>query len=304
MFTDMPAAMTTAVTTAMPTALLTDVFTDPAAIAIFAGVLGAFVGNFLTVLIHRIPLIMDAELAREHADLLVAAGQPPTDTETAPLGLLRPGARCCHCAAPLGLIDTLPLIGYLLRRGRCRHCGADIPLYMPLVEITTAALFVLAATRLGPGATLAAAWICIALLIVLAAIDARTRLLPDRLTLTGLWLGLAASVFGVSTDSRSAILGAIIGYAIPYLADRIFARLTGRKGMGPGDFKLTAMLGAWLGWQILPTLFFIAFGAGMVVAAALLITRRRTVHEALPFGPFLVIAGVLLLVGGPEVMPF
>lgn len=274
----------------------------PFAFLLLVGLLGAVVGNLLTRLIHRIPLIMDAEIARDHADLLAALGHPPPP-QASPVGLLRPAARCCHCEAPLGVLATLPLIGYLVSRGRCRHCGEDIPLYMPLVELGTATLFVLVAERHAWGAPLAAAWLCVALLVALAVIDLHTRLLPDRLTLTGVWLGLAASVFGVFTDSRSAIVGAVLGYALPWLADRLFAALTGRSGMGRGDFKLTAMIGAWLGWQVLPSLFFVAFGAGALVALGLIATRRRGGREALPFGPFLVVGGLLLLIVDPSALP-
>lgn len=283
-----------------PEALMTpDLVFDPFIILLLAGALGALVGGLLTALIHRLPLIMDAELAREHADLLATTDEPRNAADS-PLGILRPGARCSHCHIPLGLLDTLPLLGYLRCRGRCRACGGEIPLYMPFVELITAALFTLVAARMSPGPALIAAWVGIALLIALAAIDARTHLLPDRLTLPGIWMGLGLSVFGIFTDPRSAILGAILGYSLPYLADCAFRRVTGRSGMGRGDFKLTALLGAWLGWQILPSLFLIAFGAGLIAALALLATRRRHAREALPFGPFLTLGGMILLVAGPH----
>lgn len=283
--------------------MIPDLVLDPVVLLVLAGVLGALVGGLLTALIHRLPLIMDDELAREHADLLAAteAATEAAPTVTAPpLGVLRPSARCSHCHIPLGLLDTLPLVGYLRSRGRCRACGGEIPLYMPFIELITAALFMLATARIGAGPALIAAWIGIALLIALAAIDARTHLLPDRLTLPGLWIGLGLSVFGVFTDPRSAILGAILGYSLPCLADRAFHRITGRSGMGRGDFKLTALLGAWLGWQILPSLFLIAFGAGLIAALILITTRRRHAREALPFGPFLTLGGMILLVAGPH----
>lgn len=295
------------------------------ALLVAACVLGAIVGSWLTAVIHRFPRLLDAEFAAEHAALLAlmraaregegaegarreaqgeaadatpgaeAEGAPGLGDSAGPPPTLTAPARCAHCAHELGFVETLPIIGYLLRRGRCGHCGEAIPAYMPLVELGTAVGFALVVHRFGADARAVLGCAGVGLLIALSGIDARTRLLPDRLVLPGLWMGLVASLFGLFTDPASAIIGAAAGYLVPRGLAAVFARITGKEGMGHGDFKLLAMFGAWFGWQMLPAIFTVAVTLGAAWAIVLLLARRGADDRYMPFGPFIAFAGGLLL---------
>ncbi len=263
-----------------------------------AGIAGLIVGSFLNVVVHRLPRILEQRWGEEAREIL---GQ--TQTEVEPSGhysLAWPPSHCPHCLRRLRLRENIPLVSYLLQLGRCRGCGAEIRPRYPILEAVTAAATVavvavygLTITALGP---LALTWA----LIAAAAIDQEHYLLPDSLTLPLLWAGLLWSILDPAPPTPTgAIIGATAGYLAMWSIFHGHRLITGREGMGHGDFKLTAALGAWLGWQALPALVLIAALAGLV-SALILALRNRPLDQPIPFGPFLAGAGWLLLLFGHE----
>ncbi len=259
------------------------------------GVLGLLVGSFLNVVIHRLPLMMERDWRRDCADL---AGHAETDSPVAAFNLMVPRSRCPHCQQPIAAWDNLPVLSWLLLAGRCRHCRASISVRYPLVELSAAVLGVVAAWHFGatPSALWGAgfSWA----LLALAVIDLDTQLLPDDLTLPLLWAGLVANLFGYFVDLPTAVVGAMAGYLSLWVVYWGFKFATGKEGMGYGDFKLLAALGAWLGWQALPTIIVGAALVGAVVGLALIGLRRHERSKPLPFGPFLAAAGWINLIWG------
>lgn len=254
----------------------------------FVTLLGLVVGSFLNVVIHRLPEMIE----REWTD-----AQP---SPAATYNLAVPASHCPHCAQPLHWYDNLPLLGFVRLKGRCRHCHAPIsPLY-PAVELATAALLVWSLNRHGwHGAALAwAGFACT--LLALAVIDARTTLLPDALTQPLTWAGLLAAHLGLSGVSLpDALWGAVGGYLFLWTVYWAFRLITGKEGMGQGDFKLLAALGAWFGWQALITVVLIASVSGVVVGLGLRWSQRLPEGGYMPFGPFLALAGAMLMFFGP-----
>ncbi len=259
------------------------------------GVLGLLVGSFLNVVIHRLPLMMERDWRRDCAEL---AGEAEIDSPVAAFNLMVPRSRCPHCQQPIAAWDNLPVLSWLLLAGRCRHCRASISVRYPLVELSAAVLGVVAAWHFGanPSALWGAglSWA----LLALAVIDLDTQLLPDDLTLPLLWAGLVANLFGYFVDLPTAVVGAMAGYLSLWVVYWGFKFATGKEGMGYGDFKLLAALGAWLGWQALPTLIVGAALVGAVVGLALIGLRRHERSKPLPFGPFLAAAGWINLIWG------
>jgi leader peptidase (prepilin peptidase)/N-methyltransferase len=260
-------------------------------------VVGLTAGSFLNVVIYRLPKMLDEDWRRECAAL---AGKEKVVLERPRMSLAHPPSHCPHCGHRLRPIENIPLISYLVLRGRCSACNASIGLRYPLVEATTALLSVLVVGRFGVGWESAAALILTWGLIALSAIDLDTRLLPDAITLPLLWLGLLLSLDGWPTDSRSAILGAALGYSFLWTVFHLFRLLTGKEGMGFGDFKLFALFGAWLGWQYLPQIILLSACAGALVGAALLL-RGRDSQIPIPFGPYVAMAGWVGLMWGETI---
>ena len=269
-------------------------------------VFGLLVGSFLNVVIYRLPIMLDRQWRAQCAEL---AGHDPHATTVAagaaePFNLVVPRSACPACKAPITALQNIPLVSWLALRGRCARCGAPIPVRYPLVELLTGLLSAWVAARFGfgPGAlgALALTWF----LIALACIDIDTQLLPDSLTLPLLWLGLTLSLFGpaggtgIPVDLRSGVIGALAGYLSLWSVYHLFRLITGKEGMGYGDFKLFAALGAWLGWQMLLPVILIAAVAGAVVGIAVLAVRRQSRATPIPFGPFLAAAGWLVLMFG------
>jgi leader peptidase (prepilin peptidase)/N-methyltransferase len=283
---------------------------DPALAVLLAAVLGLAVGSWLTVVVHRLPRIMEYDWdsqAREpcQGDLQsephgnAAAADPLVPPPPPRPSLLRPASHCPACAAPLRGWHRVPVLGCLLLRGRCASCGAAIGWRYPLIEITTALLFAACVWRLGPTVAAACAMVFTAALVALAWIDLETGLLPDVITLPLLWAGLLVNTAHVFTGPASAIVGAASGYVFLWLLFHAFRLATGREGMGHGDFKLLAALGAWLGVAALPWILIMASVCGVVVGLALIFTRRVARGQPQPFGPYLAAAGIvgLLAVG-------
>ncbi len=259
--------------------------------------LGLLAGSFLSVVIHRIPVMMQ----RETANFIAQERDEPLP-HPAPYNLLVPRSACPSCGHRLSALENIPLLGWLWLRGRCRHCSAAIPLRYPLVELLAALLAALLIWRLGSGsagiAALGLAWT----LVALAFIDLDTQLLPDDLTLPLLWAGLLVNLNGVFVSLPDAVIGAAAGYLSLWVVYWLFRFATGREGIGYGDFKLLAALGAWLGWIMLPVIVLVSSVLGAAVGLLLIALRRQQRGNPIPFGPFLALAGLLALVYGSEIM--
>ncbi len=264
-------------------------------LAAVAGLLGLCVGSFLNVVIHRLPKMMEQDWHAQCADL---RGETPA-TATA-LTLARPRSRCPSCGHQITALENIPIISYLLLRGRCSSCGTSISLRYPVVEAVTGLLSAYAVWHFGPTLQGAGALLLIWALIALTGIDFDTQLLPDSITLPLLWLGLAFNLAGTYVDLFSAVIGAMIGYLTLWSVFWLFKLATGKEGMGFGDFKLLAALGAWLGWQMLPAIILLSSIVGAVVGISLIVATRHGRNTPIPFGPYLAAAGVIALFWGPQ----
>lgn len=268
----------------------------PALLYTTVGLFALAVGSFLNVVIHRLPRMMEQAWRQECADL--AGAEVPA---AEPLSLALPGSRCPHCGHPLRARENIPLLSYLLLRGRCSACAKPIGARYPLVEAGTALLSLLVVWHFGVTWEAAAALTLTWGLIALAFIDIDTQLLPDSITLPLLWLGLLLSLDSGFTSPKDAILGATLGYLFLWTVYQIFKLTTGREGMGYGDFKLFALFGAWLGWQALPMILILSSVVGAIIGLALLARRGQDRHTPLPFGPYLAAAGWIALLWGENI---
>jgi len=268
---------------------------DPTIFASACGALGLLVGSFLNVVIHRLPKMMERDWHSQCAEL---RGEPPLDHE--PLSLAKPRSRCPNCGHAISALENIPLLSWLLLRGRCSACQAPISPRYPIIEALTGLLTAFAAAHFGLGWTAAGAILLIWCLIALTFIDFDTQLLPDAITLPLLWAGLLLNVSAIFIDLQSAVLGAIIGYLALWSVYWGFKLTTGKEGMGYGDFKLLAALGAWLGWQMLPLVILLSSLVGAVVGIALIVLAKQGRNVPIPFGPYLAAAGLLALFWGKE----
>lgn len=264
-------------------------------LAVMAFVVGTLLGSFLNVVIVRLPVMLMQQWRQEARESLAL------ETEDVPAyNLCTPRSQCPRCRAPIAWHDNLPLIGWLKRRGRCAHCQGRISAQYPLVEL--AAGLLLFSVVMVHGATWSAlAWggLCLTLLVV-AVIDLRTQLLPDIITLPLLWAGLIYQLVFQPYWLSNAVIGALAGYLLLWGFYWLFKWITGKEGMGYGDFKLLAALGAWFGWTMLPILLILSAGLGAVIGGLLQLTHPRLRGMPLPFGPFLALAGwVAVLFGAP-----
>ncbi len=266
---------------------------DPATAALVCGILGLLVGSFLNVVIHRLPQMMERDWAQQCAELRNEA--PP---EFEPLTLARPRSRCPQCGHGITAMENIPIFSYLLLSGRCRQCRARISMRYPIVEAVTGLLFSYAGWRFGLGWQTAGALFFIAAAIALSCIDFDTQLLPDDITQPLLWAGLMFNLSGAFANLTSAVIGAVAGYLSLWSIYWMFKLATGKEGMGYGDFKLLAAIGAWVGWQVLPITILISSFLGAVVGIALIVFARHGRNVPIPFGPYLAGAGVLALFWG------
>jgi leader peptidase (prepilin peptidase)/N-methyltransferase len=261
--------------------------------------LGLIVGSFLNVVILRLPRMMEQEWRQECAEL--AGSEADAGTPTERLSLSTPSSHCPSCGHRIRPWENIPVLSYLLLRGRCSQCAQAISWRYPLVELLTALLSVMVLWQFGPtlqgGFALLLTWG----LIALAFIDADTQLLPDDITLPLLWIGLLLSVWGIFADSHSAIIGAVTGYMSLWLIFHLFRLLTGKEGMGRGDFKLLALFGAWLGWQTLPQILLLSTIPGALFGIMMVAVGRGERQTPISFGPFLAIAGWISLVWGSSI---
>lgn len=260
------------------------------------GLLGLAIGSFLNVVIHRLPLMMEQEWRSHCAELTGNAETAQQEKFT----LSTPRSRCPHCRHQITAKENIPVLSYLILQGKCSECGNKISPRYPIIEIITAILSVVIAWHLGFSWTALAGLFFTWALIALTMIDFDHQLLPDSITLPFLWLGLGLSLFNTFVDSQTAIIGALAGYLSLWSVYWLFKLLTGKEGMGFGDFKLLAMLGAWMGWKMLPVIILLSSLVGAVVGIALILVRGRDRNIPIPFGPYLAAAGWLALLWGND----
>ena len=266
---------------------------NPALFVTFSGLLGLMVGSFLNVVIHRLPRMMEREWHAQCAELY---GKPqPKNT---PYNLLIPRSACPHCHHAIGALENIPIISYLMLRGKCKGCGAHISMRYPVVEALSGMLSAYAAWHFGFGIAAGAALIMIWALIALTFIDFDTQLLPDAITLPLLWLGLILNINATFTSLSNAVFGAVAGYLVLWSVYWLFKLLTGKEGMGYGDFKLLAAIGAWLGWTLLPLTILLSSLVGAVVGIALIVITKQGRNIPIPFGPYLAGGGLIALFWG------
>ena len=270
--------------------------------------LGLLIGSFLNVVILRMPRILEWQW-REQATEILAEGEPPAEVAdgevaaaTPPPGLVWQRSECPHCGHGIKAHENIPLLSWLFLRGRCSACGNRISIRYPLVEAVTAITFVIVAWQFGPTLQAGALLVVTAFLIAMTGIDIDHQLLPDQLTLPLMWLGLAASLVPVFVGPAAAIFGAIVGYGVLWLIFHAFKLLTGKEGMGYGDFKLMAALGAWMGWGKLPMVILLSSLVGAIVGIALIAMSRHETGKPMPFGPFIAAAGWIALIWGDRLL--
>jgi len=269
-----------------------------AAIAL-AGLLGLLVGSFLNVVILRLPARLMHDWRQQSRELLELEGDGALST---PPGIVREPSHCPHCKHPLGPLDNIPLLSWLVLRGHCRYCGGAISMQYPLVELLCAVCSALVLWKFGLGWQAGAALLLTWTLIALAGIDVRTQLLPDQLTLPLLWLGLTLSLFPLFISSSASVLGAVVGYLSLWSVYWLFKLATGKEGMGYGDFKLLGALGAWMGASALLPIVLLSSLIGALVGGTFLVIRGRDRATPIPFGPFLAAAGWVQFVWGEQIL--
>ena len=269
--------------------------TEPLATWLVSGIVGLCVGSFLNVVIHRLPKMLDRGWRAQCAEL---SGEPPP--ELRPYNLITPRSECPACGHRIAAFENIPVLSFLFLRGRCSACAAPISARYPFIELLTGALTIAAVLRFGVTPTAAAACLFIWSLIALTFIDFDSQLLPDSITLPLLWSGLLANVAGFvpGVSLRDAVVGAIAGYVALWTIYWLFKLVRGKEGMGYGDFKLLAALGAWLGWQMLPLIVLLSSFVGAIIGIGLVVFRGRDHQIPLAFGPYLAIAGVIALFFG------
>jgi len=272
---------------------------DPPVLILFAALLGLFIGSFLNVVIARLPVMMEHEWQAEMAEF---RGDAVAEGER--FNLVTPRSRCPHCGHMISALENIPLVSFLFLRGRCRHCRASISVRYPLVESLSAALSAYVAWRFGYSPAMAGALVFTWAMIALAFIDFDTRLLPDSLTLPLLWIGLIFNLLTGIVPLEEAVIGTVGGYLSLWSVYWLFKLVTGKEGLGYGDFKLLAAIGAWLGWQALPLVIVLASATGALFGIGLIVLGRHRRNTPMPFGPFLAVAGLLALLQGEALISF
>jgi leader peptidase (prepilin peptidase)/N-methyltransferase len=262
--------------------------------------LGLMVGSFLNVVILRLPKILEFQWTQQSHEWI---SKEPYTAQTPPT-LSKPASHCGNCKTPIKPWQNIPLLSYLALRGKCASCKTHISLRYPFVELLSAVLTAYVVHHFGFTPQAGFAMILTWVLITLTFIDLDHQLLPDDIVLPTLWLGIGLSLWGVYTSPQESIVGTIAGYLCFWLVFHIFRILTGKEGMGHGDFKLMALLGAWLGWQFLPQIVLISTLLGSVVGISLMVLRKAKKDLAIPFGPYIAFAGWIALLWGDEINRF
>jgi leader peptidase (prepilin peptidase)/N-methyltransferase len=281
--------------------MLTEFFASfPLALLLFTLILGLVIGSFLNVVIYRYPKMMEAEWREQCHEFLELPAPDSSKRHFVVFNLAAPGSHCPNCNHAISALENIPVLSWLVQGGKCRHCRAPISLRYPVIELATGLLSVLVVSHFGftwlSMALLVFTWI----LITLTMIDVDRQLLPDDLTLPLLWLGLLVNSMGLLTDLESAVFGAMGGYLTLWCVYWGFKLLTGKEGMGYGDFKLLGALGAWLGWQSLPQIILLSSLVGAIVGISMMLLRGQGRDVPIPFGPYLASAGFLSLLWGEQ----
>jgi leader peptidase (prepilin peptidase)/N-methyltransferase len=278
---------------------------QPAVLPWVSLVFGLCVGSFLNVVIHRLPKMLEREWRAQCAELAAAEGpvvpRGPGDAQETPYNLWTPRSACPGCGKAIAAKHNIPVLSWILLRGRCAACQARIKARYPLVELAGGLVAAYAAVRFGPTLAAFAAMVFCWTLIALTAIDLDTQLLPDDITLPLVWAGLAFNLGAIFVPLASAVIGAIAGYLALWSVYWGFKLLTGKEGMGYGDFKLLAAIGAWLGWQMLPLVILLSSIVGAAVGIALMAFAGHGRDKPIPFGPYLAAAGVIALFWGADI---
>ncbi len=268
---------------------------------IYSFVIGSFLGSFLNVVIHRVPLMLERQWKADCKELLTLTNNNPPLSK---YNLWVPRSHCPSCNHQVKAIENIPIISYLILKGKCSNCGVKISLQYPFVELFTAILTTIVVWRFGLNIQSLGAVIFTWYLIALSGIDIKTQYLPDNMTLPLLWLGIFLNIFLTYTDLTSSVLGAIFGYISLWLVFHIFRLITGKEGMGYGDFKLLAALGAWLGWQLLPLIILFSSAVGAIIGITMIMTKLQERSKPIPFGPYLAVAGWIAMMYGNQLMEY
>jgi leader peptidase (prepilin peptidase)/N-methyltransferase len=272
---------------------------DPAVFPVVCGLLGLMVGSFLNVVIYRLPLMMERDWQCQCAEL---RGEEAPQSET--ISLAAPRSRCPACGHAISALENIPIVSWLFLRGKCSACHAAISARYPLVEAVTGLLSAFAAMHFGFEWSALGAILLIWSLITLTFIDFDTTYLPDAITLPLLWCGLLFNLGNTYVDLSSAVIGAMAGYLALWLVYWGFKLITGKEGMGYGDFKLLAALGAWLGWQKLPLIVLLSSTVGAIVGILLIVLAKRGRQIPIPFGPYLATAGIVSFFWGDQLAQY
>ena len=276
--------------------------TSPLLYSITVAILGLLIGSFLNVVIYRFPIMLERDWSQQcHEHLAI---EPEAPGEQQPFNLIIPASCCPACGHRITAIENIPVISYLALRGRCRGCGSRISLRYPVIEIVTAVLSVVTVLHFGFTLQAAAALAFTWTIIPLCMIDYDRQLLPDTMTLPLLWGGLALSLGSVFVDTHTSIIGAMAGYLILWVIYHVFKQLTGKEGMGYGDFKLLGAIGAWVGWQALPIVILFSSVVGALTGIALMVFKGHGGGQRIPCGPFLASAGWITLLWGQDILDF
>ena len=276
------------------------VLSDPVWFVAVSAFIGACVGSFLNVVIHRLPKMMEREWRSQCEELIAASPNPPAPASER-YNLIVPRSRCPACGHGISALENIPLLSYAYLRGKCSACGAKIGLRYPVVELCAGLLAAYCAARYGALPAAFGAMLFGWSMLALAAIDTDTQLLPDDITLPLLWAGLLFNLFGIFAPLPSALIGTVGGYLALWTVYWLFKFATGKEGMGYGDFKLLAAIGAWLGWQALPLVILLSSVVGAVVGILLMSVAKRARDHPIPFGPYLAAAGVIAMFWGQQI---
>ena len=279
---------------------------SPALFALIAFAFALLIGSFLNVVIHRLPIMMERDWREQCREL---AEMPAPDLPDGRFDLVAPRSRCPACGAQISALQNIPVLSYLVLGGKCASCSAKISARYPIIELLTAVLSAAVAWRFGAGWEALAGIVLTWVLIAISVIDIDHQLIPDSLSLPLLWLGLTMSLFAplegadvLFITPSNSIIGALAGYLSLWSVYHAFRLATGKEGMGYGDFKLLAALGAWLGWQLLPLVVVLSAAVGAVVGIALIASRRQDRSVPIPFGPYLAAAGWIALMFGQNIV--
>lgn len=276
-----------------------DIFnTYPSAFSIVAGIFGLVIGSFLNVVIHRLPIMLQREWKLQCEEFL----EQDSAKENEPYNLIKPDSNCPHCQHKIRAWENIPVISYIFLRGRCSSCKKPISIRYPIIELLTGLTSGFIAWHFGYSNEALAAIVLTWVLITLSMIDFDTKLLPDIITLPVLWLGILLNINSTFTTLESSVIGAIAGYLSLWSIYQIHHYFTGKEGMGFGDFKLLALLGAWLGWQSLLMIILLSSLVGAVIGISLILIMGRDRQLPIPFGPYLATAGWISLVWGEQLI--